>query len=161
MMAQGPRRKSSGGRLPIVTRFIPATHLLMIGALALSLLLAACQRTAAPAAAPAAPPAPAVSAEAAQRGDIQQALAYSGDIRAKSQINVLPKSTGRIERMLVDLGSQVKQGDTIAVLDQDSPSMQVLQARANLAQAQARLATLQVGPRAEDVAAAEPGRSQQ
>src|ERR1043166_9264938 len=156
-MARGPRRKISGGRLPFVTRFIPATHLLLIGALAISLLLAACQRTAAPAAAPAAPPPPAVSAEPAHRGDIQQALAYSGDIRAKSQINVLPKSTGRIEKLLVDVGSQVKSGDTIALLDQDSPSMQVLQSRASLAQAQARLATLQAGPRAEDIAAAEAG----
>src|SRR5437660_10785188 len=127
-------------------RYLPSTQLMLGGVLASSLLLAACQQTAKPTAAPAAPPLPPVTAEPAHRGDIQQALAYSGDIRAKSQINVLPKATGRIENLLVDVGSSVKAGETIAVLDQDSPSMQLLQARANLAQAQAKLATLQVGP---------------
>jgi RND family efflux transporter MFP subunit len=131
------------------------------GVLASSLLLAACQQTAKPTAAPAAPPLPPVTAEPAHRGDIQQALAYSGDIRAKSQINVLPKSTGRIDQLLVDIGSKIKAGDTIAVLDQDNPAMQVLQSRASLAQAQAKLATLQVGARSEDVASAAAGRAQQ
>src|SRR6266702_950171 len=160
-VTRGPRQKSSGGRLLSVTRFLPSTHVVMGGALVASVLLVACQRTATPTTLPAGPPPPPVSAEAAHRGDIQQALPYSGDIRAKAQINVLPKSTGRIEQLLVDVGSQVKIGDTIALLDQDSPSMQVLQARASLAQAEARLATLQVGPRSEDIAAAEAGRAQQ
>src|SRR5579864_290991 len=142
-------------------RFLPSTRVVLGGTLMVSLLLIACQRTSTPAAAPAAPAPPPVSAEAAHRGDIQQALAYSGDIRAKSEINVLPKSTGRIEKLPVDIGSQVKAGDVIAVLDQDNPSMQVLQARANLAQAQARLDTLQVGARPEDVAAAQAGLAQQ
>jgi multidrug efflux pump subunit AcrA (membrane-fusion protein) len=59
--------------------------------------------------APAVSPAPApavrqpepvpVLAEAVRRGDIQQTLSYSGEIRAREQINVLPKSAGRVERV--------------------------------------------------------------
>src|SRR5437588_1529712 len=150
----------ASARVFSLAHVLPPTRVLVGGILACSLLLVACQRAAAPTPAPAAP-LPPVTAEPAHRGDIQQSLACSGDIRAKSQINVLPKSTGRIEQLLVDIGSQVKAGDTVAVLDQDTPSMQVLQSRAALAQAQAKLSTLAVGPRTEDVAAAQAGTAQQ
>ncbi len=127
--------------------------LLALGVLAISLVLSACApRQAQPAAQTPreAPPVP-VTAQPVQRGDIQQALPYSGDIRAKSQITVLPKASGRVEKILVDVGSKVQAGDTIAELEQDSPEIQVLQARAALAGAQAKLAQVQRGARSEDV----------
>jgi RND family efflux transporter MFP subunit len=102
-----------------------------------------------------------VPAIAVQRGDIQQTVAYSGDVRAREQITVLPKASGRVQSVLVDLGSQVHAGDVLAELEQDSPEIQVLQARANLAAAQAKLATVQAGPKADDVTAAEEGMAQQ
>src|SRR5207244_11145472 len=101
------------------------------------------------------------TAHTASRGNIQQTLSYSGDIRAREQVNVLPKATGRVEQVLVDIGSKVKAGDPIAILDQDNPQAQLLLARATLAQAQAKQASLQSGPRAEDVAAAQAGVRQQ
>ncbi len=140
--------------------------LLGIG-LSSTLLLAACggqpsaQTSAAAQTAPKAAPAPPVAADQARRGDIQQSLSYSGDIRAREQISVLPKSTGRIERVLVDVGSHVKAGETLAILEQDSAEIAVLQARATLAGAQAKLTTLQAGPRTEDVAAAQAALNQQ
>src|SRR6266567_5850318 len=106
-------------------------------------------------------PAIALNAEAAHRGAIQQTLSYSGEIRSREQVNITPKAAGRIQQLLVDVGSQVKAGDTLAILDQDNPQMQVLQARASLAQAQAHLDSLQVGPRSEDVAIAEAALAQQ
>jgi RND family efflux transporter MFP subunit len=139
----------------------------MVGAaLSSMLLLAACTSqapTAAPAATaqPKATPAPPVSADQVRRGDIQQSLSYSGDIRAREQISVLPKAAGRIEQLLVDVGSHVKAGDTLAVLEQDSAEIAALQAQATLAGAQAKLATLQGGPRDEDVAAAQAALNQQ
>ena len=134
------------------------------GALAATLLLAACaprSNTAAPAATPTPVPAAPVSAENATRGDIQQTLAYSGDIRAREQISVLPKTSGRVDRVLVDVGSRVKAGDTLAILEQESAQITALQARASLAGAEAKLASLQAGPRADDVAAAEAALIQQ
>src|SRR2546423_1792270 len=93
-----------------------------------------------------------VPAAAAQRGEIRQTLTYSGDVRARDQITVLPKASGRVQRVLVDLGSSVHAGDVVAELEQDSPEIQVLQARANLAAAQAKLATIRAGARPDDVA---------
>jgi RND family efflux transporter MFP subunit len=102
-----------------------------------------------------------VPAAAAQRGDIQQTLSYSGDVRARDQITVLPKATGRVQKVTVDIGSSVHAGDVVAELEQDSPEIQVLQARANLAAAQAKLATIQAGARPDDVAAAQEAVAQQ
>src|SRR5438105_7188794 len=137
--------------------------LLVGGALAATLFVAACGQkpAAAPAAAPTPVPSAPVTAQSATRGDIQQALAYSGDIRAREQVSVLPKATGRVETVLVDIGSKVQAGDTIATLDQDNPQAQLLLARATLAQAQAKMASLQLGPRSEDVAAAQAAVAQQ
>ncbi len=107
------------------------------------------------------PTAISVPAAAAQRGDIQQTISYSGNVQAKDQITVLPKATGRVEQVLVDVGSSVHTGDVIAELEQDSPEIQVLQARANLAAAQSKLATIQAGARPDDIAAAQEGLAQQ
>ena len=71
-------------------------------------------------------PAAAVSARIATRGDIQQSLSYSGDIRAREQISVLPKASGRVGRVLVDVGSRVNAGDTLATLEQESVQITVL-----------------------------------
>src|SRR3981189_1924831 len=87
--------------------------LLLSGALAGTLLVAACgpKPAATPAATPPLPPAAPVTADTATRGAIQQTLSYSGDIRAREQVSVLPKATGRVEQVLVDIGSRVKAGD--------------------------------------------------
>ena len=106
-------------------------------------------------------PAIAVSAEVARRGDVQQTLAYSGDIRASDSISVTPRGSGRLERLAVKVGSQVKAGDTIAWLDRVSAQIQVSQLQAALAAAQARLATLRSGARTEDVASAQASLAQQ
>jgi multidrug efflux pump subunit AcrA (membrane-fusion protein) len=63
-----------------------------------------------------------VSADTVKRGDTQQTLALSGEVRAREQISVIPKASGRVEQLLVDSGAEVKAGDTIAVLDQDNPA---------------------------------------
>src|SRR5712691_9879238 len=102
-----------------------------------------------------------IPAATAQRGQIQQTAAYTGDVRAREQLTVLPKASGRVQRVLVDIGSPVHAGDVLAELEQDSPEIQVLQARANLASAQAKLATIQAGAKPDDVAAAQEGIAQQ
>jgi membrane fusion protein, multidrug efflux system len=102
-----------------------------------------------------------VAAAPVQRGDIRQTLSYSGDVRARDQITVLPKASGRVQRVLVDIGAAVHAGDVVAELEQDSPEIQVLQARANLAAAQAKLATVQAGGKADDITAAQEALAQQ
>ncbi len=87
----------------------------------------------------------------ATEGPISASLSYTGDVKAVSQVAVLPKATGRLEKLLVDVGSKVKKGDAIASLDASSLKVQVAQAKANLAAAQARLANMQAGSRDEQV----------
>ena len=94
-----------------------------------------------------------VLASPAQRGDIAQTLSFSGDVRAQNQVTVLPKASGRVQQMLVDIGATVRSGDTIAVLESDSPEIAVLQAQASLSAAQSKLATIQAGAKPDDVVA--------
>jgi multidrug efflux pump subunit AcrA (membrane-fusion protein) len=54
-------------------------------------------------------------------------------------------SAGRITRLNVNVGSQVKAGDVLAELERDSAENTVRQARAALAAAEAKLASVQAG----------------
>ncbi len=82
-------------------------------------------------------------------------LTYSGDVKTKAQVAVTAKMVGRIEALNVDMGSEVKEGDVIAVLEHSTIDAQVSQGEAALAVAKAGLAKLESGARSETVAAAE------
>ncbi|MGI5834879.1 MAG: efflux RND transporter periplasmic adaptor subunit [Chloroflexota bacterium] len=84
-------------------------------------------------------------------GSIASHLSYSGDVKAVTQVAVVPKGSGRIEEILVEVGSRVKKGDVLAKLDAESLQAQVAQARAALAAAEARYASMERGPRSEQV----------
>ena len=107
------------------------------------------------ASAAAGPRAISIAAEPARRVAIQQVQSVSGEIRAREQVSVLSKTSGRVQRVLVDVGTSVKAGDLIAELDRDAAQAQFDQARAALAQVAAKLAQVENGARDEDVAAAE------
>ena len=96
-----------------------------------------------------------VNVASVNRGGFARPLTYSGNIRSQAQVNVLPRATGRIEQLFVDVGSRVKAGDTIAVLDRSQLEAQVRQAEGALRSSEARLALLQAGARPEDVQAAQ------
>src|SRR4051794_37366377 len=102
------------------------TNLKLIGAvLATTVLVVGCSPVSVPGASNAAPtPVISIPAAEAQRGSIQQAISYTGDVRARDQITVLPKATGRVEQVLVDIGSSVHAGDVIARLESNSPQIQ-------------------------------------
>ncbi|MGE3268796.1 MAG: efflux RND transporter periplasmic adaptor subunit [Chloroflexota bacterium] len=88
------------------------------------------------------------------QGDISATLVYSGNVQARSQVNVVPKITGRVERLFVDIGDEVRQGEVIAELDRAALDAQVQQAEAAVTVAQARLAQVQAGSKEEDIEAA-------
>lgn len=81
-------------------------------------------------------------------------VVYSGNAEANARVNVLPKITGQITVLNVDVGSRVKKGDVLAELDHATLDTQVAQAQAALTAAQAKLATILAGPRPETVAQA-------
>src|SRR5689334_16307745 len=49
-----------------------------------------------------------VNVASVSRGSLAATLTYSGNIQSRASVNVLPRATGRIEQLLVDVGSRVK-----------------------------------------------------
>jgi len=88
-------------------------------------------------------------------GNIRSSLTYSGDLSPKYTVNVMPKESGRILKLAVDLGSQVKRGDVIADLQHNQLDAQLAESRAALEAAQAKLAGVQAQGRPEQVAQAQ------
>ncbi len=64
-------------------------------------------------------------------------------------------TAGEVVEILVSLGTYVRAGELIARLDATSEVAQVREAEAALTRARANLASVKVGPRSEDIAAAE------
>src|ERR1700748_349311 len=52
-------------------------------------------------------PIPITSALVTQ-GSIAATLVYSGNVQSRSQVNVVPKITGRVEKLYVDIGDEVR-----------------------------------------------------
>ncbi len=100
------------------------------------------------------PPAIPITIALVAQGQISATLVYSGNVQARQQVNVVPKITGRVERLFVDIGDDVRQGEVIAELDRASLDAQVQQAEAAVSVAQARLAQVQAGSKQEDIDAA-------
>ncbi len=90
---------------------------------------------------------PAVSVITAQAGHLEASLSISGSLSARSRVAVTPKATGRLERVLVDIGDRVRAGQVVAIQDTreldaqlDASQASVAVARASLEQAEAALA---------------------
>jgi RND family efflux transporter MFP subunit len=102
-------------------------------------------------------PATSVGVAPAQQTDVRQALAYTGDVKASSEVSVIPKQSGRILSLAVDVGSQVKAGDPIAQIEHVNQDLALQQAKAQLLGAQAKVDTIKAGPRDENVKQAQIG----
>lgn len=75
----------------------------------------------------------AVGIAEARTGTVRDEILLTGSLRAKEQVEVTAKVTGRMEKIAFDLGDPVKKGDLIAVLDSDEVQQQVNRASAALA----------------------------
>lgn len=71
------------------------------------------------------------------RGDIGAALALTGTIEPFRQVHMVPEVAGKIEAILVKEGDQVKKGQVLARLDTRTARLQLAQAAANVAVAEA------------------------
>lgn len=73
--------------------------------------------------------------------DIGNTLSADGTISAKDTANVSAKVSGvAIEQVLVEEGQRVKAGQVLAIFDTDAVQQQILQAEADVAEAEATLA---------------------
>lgn len=96
-----------------------------------------------------------VSVTKVTRSDLNSTLSYSGSVQASTVVNVVPKTSGRIETLKVDVGSVVHAGDVIATLDSATLQAQLAQAEAGVVSAQAHLDQMKAGPRSESVGQAQ------
>lgn len=74
----------------------------------------------------------AVEAAPVSKATIWESGNYSGTLLPGSHFIVAPKVGGRMEKLYVDIGDQVKSGQLIAVLESEEYTQQVEQARAEL-----------------------------
>lgn len=96
-----------------------------------------------------------VEAATIQTGSMALVLAYPGTLEAKDSIDIIPGATGRIISVLVEVGDEVKAGDPIATMEDDTYLLQVKQAEAALTSAKLNLAKMELGSRPEEITAAQ------
>lgn len=81
--------------------------------------------------------------EPATLGGISVIKAYATIVEAKHKVDIVPTGAGRIEKLTVSVGSEVKKGQIMAELSHGTLDAQLQQAEAALRKAQARLASVQ------------------
>lgn len=89
------------------------------------------------------------------RGDVTIAVSATGPVDTFVSSPLSFKNAGRIVQIPVQAGDRVKAGQVLATEEDGDPRAAVDQAEAVLAQAQARYASVQAGPRSEQVAQAQ------
>ncbi|MEQ8959432.1 MAG: biotin/lipoyl-binding protein, partial [Coleofasciculus sp. C2-GNP5-27] len=86
--------------------------------------------------------------------DLAVQITANGTVQPIQTVNLSPKTSGRLVKLEVEQGDRVDAGDVVAVMEQEDVKARFLGARADLQQAQARLAEAQAGPRPEEIAQA-------
>lgn len=81
-------------------------------------------------------------------------LAAKGHVEARQAADLGPRAPGRVRELRVREGERVERGGVLAVLENDDAAAAVERARAALTAAEARLAEVEAGPRAADIAIA-------
>ncbi|MBW4555103.1 MAG: efflux RND transporter periplasmic adaptor subunit [Trichormus sp. ATA11-4-KO1] len=81
-------------------------------------------------------------------------ITASGKVEPVQSVNVSPKNPGELAQLYVEQGDRVEQGQVLARMDVGDIQAQILQYRANLAQAQAQLDQARAGSRPQEIAQA-------
>ena len=81
----------------------------------------------------------AVKTVQAQIRPIERSVTVTGSFNAREQSTLSVKVPGRLEKIVVDIGSVVRKGDLLAQIERDDYELRVKQAEATLSQARARL----------------------
>jgi multidrug efflux pump subunit AcrA (membrane-fusion protein) len=87
--------------------------------------------------------------------NLTYSLVANGDIAPLMQVDLFPKVSGYLEKISVQMGDSVRQGQVIAQIDRAEFLQKVKEIEAKVAQARAQYAELEAGTRAEDIREAE------
>lgn len=87
---------------------------------------------------------------ACQRNPEEGYITATGTVEARTS-RISPRGSGRVLRIQVEEGQAVKPGDLLVELEHDYLDLQLKQAEANQKQAEAQLALLKKGARAEEI----------
>lgn len=85
------------------------------------------------------------------KGTLVSSVSGSGQAETSDQLDIKPQTDGRITVLNIKQNQQVKAGEVLAIIDQQSAANSVAQARANLEQAQASYDKLMAGATDIDV----------
>jgi RND family efflux transporter MFP subunit len=86
---------------------------------------------------------------------LQETSEFLSPLEAPRGVDIKPETEGRISEILVRDGEKVQQGQVLVRLNTDETEAQMMQAKAGLDRAKARLAELEAGSRPEEIAEAE------
>ncbi len=114
-----------------------APFLTLTASAALSFTVACGGSSAPQAAAVGAAPAIDIQAVTAQSGTIEATLELSGNLAPRARVGVKPRVPGALERVLVDIGASVREGQTIATIDRREIDAQADAAEATVSVARA------------------------
>jgi len=89
------------------------------------------------------------------RKNLTYSLNSTGDIVPLMQVDIFPKVSGYLDRINVQLGDSVRQGQVIAQIDRTEFLHKVKEVEAKVAQAKANLSELEAGSRPEELRQAE------
>ena len=89
------------------------------------------------------------------RQNLTYSLVANGDISPLMQIDLSPKVSGYLEKIFVEMGDSVRQGQVIAQIDRAEFVQKVREVEAKVAQAKASADEIEAGTRSEDVRQAE------
>lgn len=90
-----------------------------------------------------------------ERGNLLVSVSGSGAVRPERRVDLASEIGGLVMEVPVDVGDEVQRGDQLIILDKERLNLQVAQAEASLAAAEAQLAKLKAGAQPEDVEATE------
>ncbi|MGD2144661.1 MAG: efflux RND transporter periplasmic adaptor subunit [Anaerolineae bacterium] len=90
-----------------------------------------------------------------KNGNMLIAVSASGSIEPEERADLAFQISGRVATVPVEVGDQVQAGDLLACLDTQRLILEIDQAEASLAAAEAQLASIEAGARREEIEAAD------
>ncbi|MBD2692702.1 efflux RND transporter periplasmic adaptor subunit [Anabaena catenula] len=87
-----------------------------------------------------------------ERQSLSITVAANGTVKPERSINLSPKNSGILKKLLVKEGDIVQQGQIVAYMDDSNLQGQLTSARGQIAQAEANLQKLIAGNRPQDIA---------